>query len=327
MPADPVLSDEELAEIRAVGDNTRLDAAQGRHPGPRGRGAPGPLGARARSRPSWRRRWGIDPERDLRKSARETGSDPVHGRSRGSAAARRSAGGPRCPPAAPCRGSPRTPGSPAPRGSLPSLLGTASGCRRPARRRRGPARPQPAPRRVTSVSSESGRGVGRRLDLLVAVHVRELDRELDRAPDSIPPRSPGALLGHVELDPARHAPDDVVLLAHVDVEASGRARPRATLRMSSSLSGFGRRLARGAAQRRAGAGARTLLRFAHHAPRRRASPRRGGSARRRSPRRPRPWPPRASCADRGPAPAASRACRRSERSRGWPAPPGPAGCS
>ena len=61
-------TDEEVAAIRAIGDNTRLDAAQGRDARPRGRGAPGPLGAGRRSTPRSAERWGIDPERDLRKT-------------------------------------------------------------------------------------------------------------------------------------------------------------------------------------------------------------------------------------------------------------------
>ena len=44
----------------------RLDAAQGRHAGPRGRRGSRPLGARARPDRDGGR-WGIDPERDLRK--------------------------------------------------------------------------------------------------------------------------------------------------------------------------------------------------------------------------------------------------------------------
>ena len=64
-PAESCSADEEVAEIRAIGDNTRLHGAQGRRARPRGRGAPdrwalspelGAVGSR----------WGIEPERDLR---------------------------------------------------------------------------------------------------------------------------------------------------------------------------------------------------------------------------------------------------------------------
>ena len=50
------------------GRQHRLDAAEGRDPRSRGRGAPGPLGGGRRSTPRWPRRFGIDPERDLRKT-------------------------------------------------------------------------------------------------------------------------------------------------------------------------------------------------------------------------------------------------------------------
>ena len=70
LPAGDVLSAEEVAELRAIGDNTGSHDAQGRGAGPRGRAAPGPLGAdagaggrrrplghRARPRPPARVTW------------------------------------------------------------------------------------------------------------------------------------------------------------------------------------------------------------------------------------------------------------------------------
>ena len=48
-PAEVVLSAEEVAEIRAIGDNTRLDGAQGRRARLRGRAAARPLAARRRA--------------------------------------------------------------------------------------------------------------------------------------------------------------------------------------------------------------------------------------------------------------------------------------
>ena len=100
VPTEPVLDDEELAEIRAVGDNRGSMLLKGATPRHEGEERPdrwelSPEQAELATR------WGIDPERDLRKSAAAG-----QGRCR---AARRSAGGPRCPPGAPYRGSPRSP--------------------------------------------------------------------------------------------------------------------------------------------------------------------------------------------------------------------------
>ena len=50
LPAEQRLSDEDVAAIRAVGDNTGCMALKGANPGARGRGAPRPLGARRRAR-------------------------------------------------------------------------------------------------------------------------------------------------------------------------------------------------------------------------------------------------------------------------------------
>ena len=104
VPAEPVLSDEEVAEIRAVGDNRGSMLLKGATPDHEGEERPdrwelGPEHAELAAR------WGIDPERDLRQTAERRS----RARPRGAGAARRSAGGPRCPPGAPCRGSPRTP--------------------------------------------------------------------------------------------------------------------------------------------------------------------------------------------------------------------------
>ena len=68
VPAEPVLSDEEVAEIRAVGDNRGSMLLKGATPDHEGEERPDrwELG---RSTPSCAARWGIDPERDLRKSA------------------------------------------------------------------------------------------------------------------------------------------------------------------------------------------------------------------------------------------------------------------
>ena len=67
VPAEPLLSDEEIAEIRAVGDNRGSMLLKGATPDHEGEERPdrwelGPEQAELAAR------WGIDPERDLRKS-------------------------------------------------------------------------------------------------------------------------------------------------------------------------------------------------------------------------------------------------------------------
>jgi aryl-alcohol dehydrogenase-like predicted oxidoreductase len=68
VPAAPVLSDEELSEIRAVGDNSGCMLLKGATPDHEGEERPDrwPLGA---EQSAVAERWGIDPERDLRRTA------------------------------------------------------------------------------------------------------------------------------------------------------------------------------------------------------------------------------------------------------------------
>ena len=67
-PRDLVpLSAEEVAEIRAIGDNTGSHGAEGRRARPRGRGARRPLAARRRAA-EVAARWSIDPDAALRKT-------------------------------------------------------------------------------------------------------------------------------------------------------------------------------------------------------------------------------------------------------------------
>ena len=69
VPARVVLSDDEVAEIRAIGDNTGSMALKGAAPRPRGRRRSRTAGRSTPSSPSSPRRWGIDPARDLAKAA------------------------------------------------------------------------------------------------------------------------------------------------------------------------------------------------------------------------------------------------------------------
>ena len=119
----------------------------------------------------------------------------------------------------------------------------------------------------------------------------------------MPPRPARLGLGDVELDPARHAPDDAVLLARRRRRSSGCRRPR---RSRGSPRGERRRrlLAGGAAQRRRRA-AHEAVEVAQQALARRGCPRRAWSPPRPPRPRPRPWHPRASCAGRGRARTAS----------------------
>ena len=147
-----------------------------------------------------------------------------------------------------------------PRGVVPPPLGGSAGpaaavlaahdaasARRPAERVRR------APR--AAARSRAPRSPGRR-------SLRRTRPRTRSSRDWMPPSDCAALLRHVELDPAGHPPDDVVLLAHVDVEVGSRTTSP-TLRMSSSLSGLRRRLAGGAAERGAGL-AHELVQVAHH---------------------------------------------------------------
>ena len=68
VPAAPVLSDEELAEIRAVGDNTGSMLLKGATPDHDGDERPDRWGLTP-EQSELAARWRIDPERDLRKSA------------------------------------------------------------------------------------------------------------------------------------------------------------------------------------------------------------------------------------------------------------------
>jgi aryl-alcohol dehydrogenase-like predicted oxidoreductase len=67
LPAENALSDEEVAEIRAIGDNTGCMALKGASPDHEGEEAPDrwPLDEELAEAG---RRWGVDPERDLRPS-------------------------------------------------------------------------------------------------------------------------------------------------------------------------------------------------------------------------------------------------------------------
>ena len=63
-------------ELRAIGDNTRLDGAEGRERRTRGRARCRPLGARRASSRRVAARWEIDPRRDLRRARdRATAND------------------------------------------------------------------------------------------------------------------------------------------------------------------------------------------------------------------------------------------------------------
>ena len=68
VPAEPVLSDEEIAEIRAVGDNRGSMLLKGATPDHEGEERPDRWEL-APEHAELAARWGIDPERDLRKSA------------------------------------------------------------------------------------------------------------------------------------------------------------------------------------------------------------------------------------------------------------------
>ena len=75
MPAEPVLSDEELAEIRAVGDNRGSMLLKGATPDHEGEERPDRWEL-SEEQAELAARWGIDPERDLRKS-RSAGLGPL----------------------------------------------------------------------------------------------------------------------------------------------------------------------------------------------------------------------------------------------------------
>ena len=83
MPAEPVLSDEELAEIRSVGDNRGSMLLKGATPDHEGEERPDRWEV-SEEQSELAARWGIDPVRDLRKDARETrervkrGQTPFH---------------------------------------------------------------------------------------------------------------------------------------------------------------------------------------------------------------------------------------------------------
>ncbi len=66
VPAEPVLSDEEVAEIRAIGDNRGSMLLKGATPDHEGEERPDRWALRPEHR-ELAARWGIDPERDLRK--------------------------------------------------------------------------------------------------------------------------------------------------------------------------------------------------------------------------------------------------------------------
>jgi hypothetical protein len=75
VPSEPVLSDEEVVEIRAIGDNRGSMLLKGATPDHEGEERPdrwaiGPEHATLAAR------WGIDPERDLRRVLTPVGSDP-----------------------------------------------------------------------------------------------------------------------------------------------------------------------------------------------------------------------------------------------------------
>jgi hypothetical protein len=68
VPAGPVLSDAEVRQIRAIGDNTGSMALKGAAPGFEGDPLPDrwPISAELSELAG---RWGIDPERDLARAA------------------------------------------------------------------------------------------------------------------------------------------------------------------------------------------------------------------------------------------------------------------
>ena len=100
----PPLSAEEVAEIRAIGDNTGRMALKGAAPGFDGEPRAGPLAARRRALPRSPGRWGIEPERDLVEGLTRR---PVGARCRCSEAVRRRAA--RRPAALPRRSPPPPP--------------------------------------------------------------------------------------------------------------------------------------------------------------------------------------------------------------------------
>jgi hypothetical protein len=66
VPPAPVLSEAEVAEVRAIGDNTGSMLLKGATPDHEGGERPDRWGLDS-EREKLARRWGIDPERDLRK--------------------------------------------------------------------------------------------------------------------------------------------------------------------------------------------------------------------------------------------------------------------
>ena len=68
VPTEPVLSEEELAEIRTVGDNRGSMLLKGATPDHKGEERPDRWELSS-EQTELAARWGIDPERDLRKSA------------------------------------------------------------------------------------------------------------------------------------------------------------------------------------------------------------------------------------------------------------------
>ena len=190
VPAEPVLTDDEVAEIRAIGDNRGSMLLKGATPDHEGEERPDRWEL-ATSTPSWRRAGASTPSATCAGTRRPSaGLGPLQQlgaeleglgvlRARLVEAVR----------------------------VLMEVLGLGGrAVVRGRRGRRGPVRP-PSPGRVAAsaerlVRSESGRGIRGRLDLLLAVHVRELDLELDRAGLNAAQRL-AALLGHLELDLAR----------------------------------------------------------------------------------------------------------------------------
>ena len=67
MPAEPVLSDEEVIEIRTIGDNRGSMLLKGATPDHEGEERPDRW-AVTPEHAELAARWGIDPERDLRKA-------------------------------------------------------------------------------------------------------------------------------------------------------------------------------------------------------------------------------------------------------------------
>ncbi len=65
LPAEQRLSDEDVAAIRAVGDNTGCMALKGASPAHEGEERPDRWAPRRGARSPVGERWGIDPERDL----------------------------------------------------------------------------------------------------------------------------------------------------------------------------------------------------------------------------------------------------------------------